>query len=277
MFYSGFGDDTIRVKFDAFLGGTTDVGTIGGRVPKGDPAGTGRRPGTFNTGWIQAIYQAEERELHQKVIGYVAEERNRPRSGRLLRATKDTRNLVGLRGDIGLRNFGVGVGNMSFLDKSNAKYWRTVEMGTKAAKTANWIGPMVDRNGVPLFGLWTTRVLASGKPSNDGWGPNGPFDRRSKSKRKVPRVPWSYYSKKRSDGKLRPFSEGKRQELTQIGALPIPYRRKHIQPMHAYRRAWVDVMGQRSGKHWERIRAGLRQQGYTKAAAAQIVRDAKLR
>lgn len=261
---------------DFVVGGTTNPSDIGGRVPKGDPFKTGQRPGTFNTGWLQRIYQEETRTLQDRTVEIIKQPRqDRPRSGRLAKATANRANLVGLaQGTEGLRNFGLGVGDPKFLDRSIAKYWRITEEGTKSNSATGWpgvptwIGPMVDRQGVPLYGLWSSRILkTTGKAEDRPWPP---YDRRVKGKPRL-RVPWSQYRSGRTDGKLRPFSVQKRQEIADSGKYPIPYRNKHVVPMHAYRRAWLEYMGANSEKHWARIEEGLRQQGYPEEAIKQML------
>lgn len=97
-------------------------------------------------------------------------------SGRLEAAILDRRNRF-------VHNFGFGVGVISWLDKSEAKYWRAIEVGTR-----QFVG-----NKLP-FGIWgSTLTGAYGGRSSFGPYPlAGP--------------PWSATGAQR-DGRLRPMGK----------------------------------------------------------------------
>jgi hypothetical protein len=118
--------------------------------------------------------------------------------------------------------YGFGVFDYEKLDKSDAKYWRLIEFGTKATLGGRWTGKMVDSEGVPLYGRWGGSI--TGYYTNR-WG-------------RVARAgpPWNVEA-----GKLRVAPKSVREQLIRpsTGRPPkIPVRRKHIRPKAAFDRNW---------------------------------------
>lgn len=87
--------------------------------------------GRFTVGSFQAEARAANTRIAQGTLAYVVRvlENNMRRptvsSGRLARVTLDPKNTYA-------DSFKVGIGNENFLDRSIAKYWRTIEEGTAA-------------------------------------------------------------------------------------------------------------------------------------------------
>lgn len=127
-------------------------------------------------------------------------------TGRLVRVTADTKNVVSER--TSEDQFTVGLGNEEFLNKSMAKYWRTIEEGSAVT--------------------WTKRPFTS-LPLQGFWGHSlGPY-------RTGPSGPWvsvnTPYSKA-GGGMYTPFRIGRGGKPS---GLPIYNPGHDIRPMHAYK------------------------------------------
>ena len=157
--------------------------------------------------------------VRDRVIELYESKRHRqPRTGRLVAAIADPRNRYHFR----TRGIEVaqGFGNVAWLDKSQARYWRMIEYGS-ARVSDRWIGPMEDRYGVLLYGRW-------------GVG-HGTIPYRSGI----------------NVQKLYPFPLALRRKIQEAPPRPgrakfRPYRRRHIAPYGAFHQAWEEVMGRGS-------------------------------
>jgi hypothetical protein len=177
--------------------------------------------GQFNANQkkVREIYYRVARVLQADIVRRTQQNLIRPRvsTGRLSRTYRDPRM-------ISVDQFGFVVGVESFLATSQAKYWRQIEFGTKGV-VPKWIGRMVDRQGIPLYGLWDFNAR--------GWGSG----------------PWSRYGAGQGQ-KLHPYSRETRENLVYgdvrdaIGRRlgnrrpRAPYRRQHIRPKDAFSQAW---------------------------------------
>lgn len=153
--------------------------------------------------------------VRRTVSGYV---RPRVSTGRLKRVLSDPAMITA-------DQFGFTVGDEAFLMQSQAKYWRQIEFGTRGV-VPSWIGRMVDRSGVPLFGLWSYSAAK--------WGGGGGFTRYGEGTGQM----------------LHPYSAKRRREITygdvrdsigrKMGTRTprAPFRHKHIQPKNAFAEAW---------------------------------------
>lgn len=229
---------TVTVEYGALGGVFVDPIKTGGRYPAGSPGGVG---GQFKTtyGELDALNRGFEERLRNRWADIAAEKRtDRPRTQRLENAIRDPRNGTTTGGSqIGL-NFGFAVGIPGFLD-SQAKYWRIIEQGTAVA-APNWLGPMVDKSGIPLY-VTNGRFNKKGEPRawtqfGGEWSP-GP----------------TAYTKDTTEGKLFPASPGLRRKLFERG-WQAPIRTKPIPPLDAYRTAWSEVMGPQAQKYFSELR-----------------------
>jgi len=140
-------------------------------------------------------------------------------TGRLMRAYRDPGHYMPAPGG---SQFGFQLFNVDKLDRSEAKYWRAIEYGTREVFGGRWTGPMVDAEGIPLFGRWGGSI--SGSYTNR-WG-------------KVPRAgsPWGA-----SRGKLLVAPKSVREAMvrSKTGRRPAaPKRTKHIAPRGGIEWAW---------------------------------------
>lgn len=179
--------------------------------------------GLFNSNQraVARIYRRVATDLQGDIVRRTQQHLIRPRvsTGRLSRTYRDPKM-------IDVDQFGFVVGVESFLATSQAKYWRQIEYGTKGV-VPKWIGRMVDRQGVPLYGLWDFSVGGRGQ----NWGSASRYGAGTGQK-------------------LHPYSQERRRELQygdvrdaigrRLGARQprAPYRRHHIQPKDAFSTSW---------------------------------------
>lgn len=219
-----------RVRSDAVLRGgaagniavfvqeTNDFRTLGGTVTSAQRE-------------IAQVNRAAAEGMQKAAVRYTYENLERPnvQTGRLQRALSNPAHISYSGAG---PQFGFGVFDQQILDRSQAKYWRSVEYGTKKVFGSRWTGRMVDKDGVPLFGRWGGSI--QGMYSNR-WGV-------------VPRAgaPFTRYGQG-NESKLRPFPQeiraniGLNRNPTQrrLKKPPkAPYRRKHVQPKGAFEYAW---------------------------------------
>jgi hypothetical protein len=156
---------------------------------------------------LDNVYQAFAYRQQDRVVELIQQKRsNRPRTGRMAKAAAKRGNGANSNVIIGADGFAVGIPRWLDSNTANAKYWRIIDQGSAAA-APDWLGPMVDREGVPLFGRW--------KP-----GPS-----RFKS-----------YEALTGPGKLRPFSAEWRIKRMNEG-WKAPRRSTPIQANEFYRQA----------------------------------------
>lgn len=129
------------------VGTSFEIKPVGNlRVPKGGDE-SGKRPGTFraggpqdqiriNTQYADVIQAAVVERMQRRISGG---KRASASTGRLVNVTASSRNRR-------VERFYVGVGLPDYLDKSEAKYWRTFEEGSKGL----WKRPFI---GTKLFGM----------------------------------------------------------------------------------------------------------------------------
>lgn len=118
--------------------------------------------------------------------------------------------------------FGFGLFDPEIMDRSEAKYWRLVEYGTRDVLGGRWTGRMVDSEGIPLYGRWGGSIRGYGQ---NRWG-SAP----------IAGPPWGV-----SRGKLLVFPQSVRESMInpKTGKAPrAAYRRKHIQPKNAIEFSW---------------------------------------
>lgn len=234
-----FGPRAIILVERGFVGGfAADPGGLGGRVPKGQPGG-----GRFVKGDARNVNYYFEERLRNRWADLAAEQRSqRPRTGKLEAAIRSSKNGAITGGAIAA-NFGFGVGNQAWLD-SQAAYWRIIEQGTRRAAPA-WVGPMVDAEGIPLYGRWSP-------------GPRA----------------FTRFAPLTGPGKLKVFGQGLRSKMEGgiRSSRSIPYRRTHIKASNLYQRAWDEVMGRGSVNYFNQLITELQAQfGITQAQArAQV-------
>lgn len=118
--------------------------------------------------------------------------------------------------------YGFGMFDFELMDRSEAKYWRLIEYGSKDVLGARWTGRMVDSEGIPLFGRWGGSIRGF---YTNRWG-------------KVPAAgpPWGA-----TNGKLAVFPQSIRESMInpRTGKRPkAAYRRRHIQPKNAIETTW---------------------------------------
>lgn len=169
--------------------------------------------GRFVAGGFQTEARAANKNLAYGALGYVARtiESNVKRptvsSGRLISVTLDRQNAFA-------SPFNAGVGNIDFLNRSNAKYWRFIEEGSAAAWGAGRF------TSLQLVGFFGATLQGSGRagpayslPNNTS--PRGVFHPVTRRKNGI-----AYFRTKgdQPDIRLRPFSP-----------------RHEVQGMHAYR------------------------------------------
>lgn len=164
------------------------------------------------TEWIHHQRQ-ENQSMAEQYQRYVVKNMRagirRPKvsTGRLLRVTGST-------GNIGHSDDWWGVGNAMYLDRSQAKYWRTIEEGSARAWKRSFIGD-------PLVGVFGETML-------DGRRAGPPFTRAGANRA----------------GKFRPYPRAIRYDIVASGA-KIARVKQHIKPMNAYRNAWKQMGGGR--------------------------------
>ena len=125
--------------------------------------------------------------------------------------------------------FGFGLFDPEIMDRSEAKYWRLIEYGSKDVLGGRWTGRMVDSEGIPLFGRWGGSIRGMG---SNRWG-SAP----------VAGPPWN--SKR---GKLAVLPQAVREQMInpRTGRRPkAAYRRKHIEPKNAIEFSWNKYGGER--------------------------------
>lgn len=140
-------------------------------------------------------------------------------TGRMMRAYRDPGHYKAANAG---SQFGFTLFNVDRLDRSEAKYWRAVEYGTKEVFGGRWTGPMVDAEGIPLFGRWGGSI--NGFYTNR-WG-------------RVARggAPWGAQA-----GKLLVAPKSVREAMVRAktGRRPAaPKRNKHIAPRGGVEWAW---------------------------------------
>lgn len=156
--------------------------------------------GANQYGQAVAIAQDIQGEVVQRMRGSFL--RPGVSTGRLMRATADPKNRYVPDG------WHVAVGIPDFLDKSEAKYWRTIEEGSAEAWRRSFIGmELHGRFGTQLTGEWRT----------GNWG-----------RYPVAGAPWS--RKGGSDGKFRPLGGW-------FAAHPVIVKHE-IQPKYAYQQTF---------------------------------------
>lgn len=199
------------------LGGILNVkmDTRGFRLPAGsvDPV-TGRKTGGQFTN-AQSEFRDRNRQLAQQIQGRVVQNiqarviRRAVSTGRLLKATADTRN-------INYDAFGLHVGIESHLNRSTAKYWRTIEEGS-AVVWPDVGGGRPSMIGLELKGFFGSTII--GLTDGGRRALAGPSF--TKPSTKVPQT-----------GKFMP-SKAKKAGKGEV--------RKEIAPMYAYRDAYRDL------------------------------------
>jgi hypothetical protein len=113
--------------------------------------------GTFNmyVREMQILNRRRSEETQNLVAGMIEQriKRKPTSSGRLVKVTRDSRNIefrgTSSTGKLPPPNpFGWGVGKITFLDRSEAKYWRFIEEGSERT----WVKrPFI---GLPVLGAW---------------------------------------------------------------------------------------------------------------------------
>ena len=158
----------------------------------------------------QSELYAQNRELAQ-ILQYqvgrrIQNDLKRPgvSTGRLLRVTMDPQNRTSDR-------YFMGVGREDFLNRSIAKYWRTIEEGSAATWTKRSF------TSLPLQGFWGTNL---GGFVN---GPSGPWVT----------VNRPYGNGGRGQEMYQPFRVGRGGKPS---GLPVFTPGHEIEPQHAYRR-----------------------------------------
>lgn len=160
---------------------------------------------------IEGKFRSAQKEIgirNRQIARNLQEETVKLTYSRLLRPSVSTDRLrkalsdpgeirFGATGKTGDAQYGFGVYDTSrggSLDRSRAKYWRIIEYGSATA-APNYLGALVDRQGIPLFGRWggTISGFSAGRPIG------GP--------------PWVA-----AGGKLRPFSAQRRETMMATGA-----------------------------------------------------------
>lgn len=131
---------------------TTQTGIL--RDSKGQWASFQNLAPEINRRWAKR-YQDEVAAAEKQAVSRPAVS-----TGRLIRNIKSPKNIT-----YDKWTFGVGVPD--FLNSSSTKYWRQIEFGTAATMGSSWLKKMVDEEGVPLYGFWSTSW--SGYHRN-GWG-----------------------------------------------------------------------------------------------------------
>lgn len=166
--------------------------------------------GHFTSAQGELFRQAREQMLNQQGEVVLRIKNNIKRksvsTGRLVRVTADPANVVSER--TSEDQFTVGLGNEAFLNKSIAKYWRTIEEGSAATWTKRSF------TSLPLQGFWGTGL------GSYRMGPSGPWVQ--------PTQPYS----RTPGGMYQPFRIGKGGKPS---GLPIFTPGHEIEPMHAYR------------------------------------------
>lgn len=200
---------------------------------------TPRLPATRNpeTGRFQAAkadMEAQNRQMAYAVQAQVASlikarlQRPLVSTNRLVKATTDPQNAI-------YNDTYVGVGNQKFLDRSIAKYWRTIEEGS--AKT------------------WTKRSFLS-LELQGFWGTNIHSWRGAKGREWVALGGETSHGNGR-DEMYHPYRFGK-------GAnLPVFHPTKHILPMNAYRDA-------KRNPEWDARAVEISRQFFAKAAGLRV-------
>lgn len=160
------------------------------------------------------------REMQQHVVEIVSSFNRRPSTGRLERAMRDERNIF-----VADNGQSWGFGNPAVLNRSIARYWRTIDEGSAATfKSGGFAGtaiyPMVFPNRVPLTGYlaWYTGVTPDNKFAGRAGAP-------------------------RPRGKIRavPKATGQRFELEFPGYEPIIVKNE-IQPHNYFGRALQEML-----------------------------------
>jgi hypothetical protein len=143
-------------------------------------------------------------------------------TGRLVKVTGDPQNI-----DSTTDFFGVG--NPEYLDRSQAKYWRTQEEGTARVWKRSFIGdPLIGFWAGSLTGEWRGDRPVGGRPfTRAGMNRSGKF------------VPFSMNRRK-----LAAFYDNERTKAGQRSR--IPRVRHHIEPMNAYKDAWAQLKRERN-------------------------------
>lgn len=178
---------------------------------------------TSNQREVAQYYRQTAQAIQSDVVRRTVRAYVRPRvsTGRLKQVLSDPAMITA-------DQFGFTVGDEAFLMQSQAKYWRQIEFGTRGV-VPSWIGRMVDRSGVPLFGLWN---YSATKWNSSGTGAG--FSRYGEG----------------SGQMLHPYSSKVRREMVygdvrdsisrRMGSRTprAPFRHKHIQPKNAFAEAW---------------------------------------
>lgn len=165
-------------------------------------------------------------ELAEAVVEQLETSYERPgaSTGRLAQAMMDSRNR---RAD----QFGFGVGVISFLDESQAKYWRAIEQGTTHFLGKQLTGYWLDGGEVAPFGVPNPAgrfVPGSRKSAYEILRAAGHTSReasRTKGIIKVPIEPHRYLSEAWGEFNVRERTVAAVQEVFRELGLPVPQRR----------------------------------------------------
>lgn len=153
-----------------------------------------RDPKALKQEYMDLAFRAQANVLSNMSTSYA---RPTAVTGRLEKVTADRRNRV-------YSDQGFGVGVVRFLDRSQAKYWRTIEEGSKKV----WGERGKSMIGMEIRGKFGGAMVGWRESS---WG-----------RRPVAGAPWGV-----SGGLFAP-----------IGKMPPMVIKKEIDPMHAYLRAY---------------------------------------
>lgn len=180
----------------------------------------------------------------------IHEETHRPRTGRLRSALKNPANRYRVASGTAAQ-FGQGLMNPEYLDQSVARYWRIIEYGSKVA-APRWIGPLVDRNGIPLYGKWGDSLQPPGDTAYSSRINTQKLHPYKAAKRAKIYKWWQEGGQYGDTRRGRAFRRKQaRQEMwgwdpVSPGDWKPPMRLRHVAGKEAFRRAWEDVAGPRS-------------------------------
>lgn len=155
------------------------------------------------------------------------------------------------------KGYGFTVGSERFFEKADRKYWNITEYGSaKVPMKRSWIGPMRDKEGIPLYGYWSSSWAGykdSGHPRM-----MGPFTRYGAGRGQnlsVGPKQWRESLRYGSDrvSKPRQLADGSwAKQRSVAGRKPkAPFRGKHVKGVNAFRNTW---------NQWQQGEEVLRQQ-----------------
>jgi hypothetical protein len=211
---------------------------------------TNRNPGHFQGAFnnfqkeMVAINRARAAEFQANVVQNIKERtlRKTASTGRLIEVTASKKNVsfANAKGGQTFSTFGWYVGMTDYLDHSIAKYWRTIEEGSKAVWREPFVGLKFRKDGVtPLWGSFGRGAVAQGA-------------------RTFATGPFSTPKKGATGGKFRPFYPPKQGGGTpdfyaEGGGAKFQLRVGHeIAPMDAYLDAWrKGGFGTRAKQDWK--------------------------